>query len=195
MPPPGKPGIRNTLPFVGPDGQIFQPPHNEPPGNPLNDEIASLRGRLSQAELDIRELRNVQFIDEPARTRITTLEGQMATLYPSHTHDYSTLTGIPSSFTPSTHNHDSAYSGAGHNHDSSYSGTSHTHAYSSLTSIPTSFTPSNHGNTAHIPDFAADSNYLGLQNAFNSHTHSYHDDWNGSGGFTTRTTSGPTPTW
>jgi hypothetical protein len=137
----------------------------------------------------------------------------------SHTHAYSSLTSIPSSFPPdlhgnsahspsfadsahihdayasSTHNHDSAYSGAGHNHDSSYSGTSHTHAYSSLTSIPTSFTPSNHGNTAHIPDFAADSNYIGLQNAFNSHTHSYHDDWNGSGGFTTRTTSGPTPTW
>lgn len=259
---------------IAPDGRIFQPPsNNAPPGNELSNQIASILSRLNQAELDIRELRNIEFVDGPARERLDSAEEKLEELYPTHNHDwshitsgvpttwtaadhgnerhtpdfsdvththaYSSLTSIPSSFTPSSHTHaygtltgipstfapslhdntvhNPAYAEASHNHSGVYSDTSHTHAYSSLssipstfppsshqhgwasgdiTSIPSTFAPSNHGNTAHVPDFAADSDYLGLKNAYNGHTHSYRDDYNGSGGFTDRTTTGnPTPTW
>jgi hypothetical protein len=81
------------------------------------------------------------------------LDGQSSAAFAvaSHTHAYSSLTSIPSTFAPSAHNHpqseitnlvtdqsaqDTAIAGK--------APTVHTHAYSSLTSIPSTFAPSAH---------------------------------------------------
>jgi len=84
------------------------------------------------------------------------LDGQSSAAFAvaSHTHAYSSLTSIPSTFAPSAHNHpqseitnlvtdqsaqDTAIAGK--------APTVHTHAYSSLTSIPSTFAPSAHSHT------------------------------------------------
>jgi hypothetical protein len=85
----------------------------------------------------------------------------------SHTHSYSSLTGIPTTFTPAPHSHTvSDVSGLqgildGKQPAGSYAAASHTHsyneltdrptlfngAYASLTGIPSTFTPSAHSHT------------------------------------------------
>lgn len=74
----------------------------------------------------------------------TTLDGKSNV---GHTHAYSTLTGIPSTFAPSAHGHlISDVSNLQTTLDGK-SNTGHTHSYSSLTGIPSSFTPSAHGHS------------------------------------------------
>lgn len=81
----------------------------------------------------------------------------------AHTHAYSSLTGIPATFTPSSHTHAWADITSGNPTtiagygitdfnslgDARWSALSHVHAYSSLTGIPVSFAPSAHTLDSH----------------------------------------------
>ena len=77
-----------------------------------------------------------------------------------HTHTWETITNRPSTFTPSSHNHNDLYyteseienklgyySKSDHNHDSLYSKLAHVHTWDSITSKPSTFTPSSHTHT------------------------------------------------
>ena len=47
-----------------------------------------------------------------------------------HKHDFTRdVTGQPTTYAPSTHNHDSSYAATTHNHDSSYASNTHVHNY------------------------------------------------------------------
>ena len=55
-----------------------------------------------------------------------------------HKHDFTRdVTGQPTTYAPSTHNHDSSYAATTHNHDSSYAATTHNHdsSYASNTHV------------------------------------------------------------
>ena len=75
-------------------------------------------------------------------------------------HNWESITGRPSTYTPSAHNHNdiyyteselnnllAGYSKTNHNHDSVYATLTHSHTWDSVSGKPSTFTPSSHNHS------------------------------------------------
>ena len=150
-----------------------------------NNRIGSLEDRMDAAELDISSLQSDVLALQAAP--------------PAHTHAYSSLTSIPSTFAPSTHGdaaHNAlSYASPTHNHDTAYSPILHDNTYHNPAFAEASHNhDSSYATASHNHDTAYASlshNHSGVYSSA-THVHSY-DDYTPTGGFNVnlRTTNAP----
>ena len=82
----------------------------------LERSVENLRGIVAHLLADLDRLKAEMTLTEAGLSH--------------HKHDFTRdVTGQPTTYAPSTHNHDSSYAATTHNHDSSYASNTHVHNY------------------------------------------------------------------